>query len=499
MLASRYATWLTGAVALAVALRAPFVFDTPEPDEGGYLLVARNWHVGDASLYGRYWVDRPPLLLLLYKAADSWGRYGVRMLGCLAVVVLVLAAAAAARAVAGRRASVTAAWVAAALGSSYALAAYEVDGELLAAALVMTSCALTLWAVYRAHGAGGRLVASVLAGIAGVAAIATKQNFADGLVFAAALLAACRVAGSPERRRLGAVLAGGLAGVGIALGALAVWVLTSGVGIADLAYATYGFRLDGDRVIGEGPIGAPAERVGVLLLMAVVSGLVALIVLFVVTSRGRLRDGDPVSRAVAVMVAFGVVGVVAGGSYWPHYLIQLVPAAALGAGLVADRPSAATWARRCAALAVSASLVASCVGAVLGAAPGAPEASVQTMGHWLHRSAHRGDTVVVTYGHANVVLESGLVSPYPYLWSLPTRVRDPRLELLTRTLSGPRAPTWVVEWNDFDSFGLDRHRRLASVVRRRYHRVVSLCGHDVYLLDSRRREPAAASGPCGEV
>ena len=98
-----------------------------------------------------------------------------------------------------------------------------------------------------------------------------------------------------------------------------------------------------------------------------------------------------------------------------------------------------------------------------------------------------------------MLLESGLVSPYPYLWSLPTRVRDPRLELLTRTLSGPRAPTWVVEWNDFDSWGLDRHHRLAAVVRRRYHRVASLCGHEVYLLDSRRREPAAASGPCGEV
>jgi hypothetical protein len=92
---------------------------------------------------------------------------------------------------------------------------------------------------------------------------------------------------------------------------------------------------------------------------------------------------------------------------------------------------------------------------------------------------------VITYGHANVLLPAGLSSPYPYLWSLPARVRDPNLKLLISTVEGPRAPTWIVEWNSFDSWGLDADRRLAQAVFENYHMVAVVAGHNVYRLDRR--------------
>jgi len=36
-------------------------------------MVARQWQGGGSSLYGDQWVDRPPLLLLIFKAADGLG------------------------------------------------------------------------------------------------------------------------------------------------------------------------------------------------------------------------------------------------------------------------------------------------------------------------------------------------------------------------------------------------------------------------------------------
>ena len=59
-------------------------------DEGGYLMVARQWSPG-SSLYGNYWVDRPPLLIELFSLAG--GPLGLRLIGLCAVLTSVLLAA----------------------------------------------------------------------------------------------------------------------------------------------------------------------------------------------------------------------------------------------------------------------------------------------------------------------------------------------------------------------------------------------------------------------
>ena len=77
---------------LTAAARLPFTTRPLSSDEGGFLLVASQWSPG-RSLYGNYWVDRPPLLIAFFGLADRLGgQVPLRILGTgLAVVSVVLA------------------------------------------------------------------------------------------------------------------------------------------------------------------------------------------------------------------------------------------------------------------------------------------------------------------------------------------------------------------------------------------------------------------------
>src|SRR5436190_2014618 len=112
----RASAWLLVATAIVVAvgLRLPTLGRPLEPDEAGLLMVAGQWHPGGGSLYGSYWVDRPPVLIGLFEIADQLGgAVPLRILGCLAAAAVILLAALLGRAVAGEgRRGVTAVWTA---------------------------------------------------------------------------------------------------------------------------------------------------------------------------------------------------------------------------------------------------------------------------------------------------------------------------------------------------------------------------------------------------
>jgi hypothetical protein len=75
---------------------------------------------------------------------------------------------------------------------------------------------------------------------------------------------------------------------------------------------------------------------------------------------------------------------------------------------------------------------------------------------YLDRHAQAGESAVVVFGGANILRELDLDCPYPYLWSLPVRVRDPHLEVLTTVLAGPQRPEWVVvSYRSLGLWGLD--------------------------------------------
>lgn len=399
------------AVVFTVVLRLPFIAEPLKPDEAGYLLVGQ-WHLFDGRMYGAYWVDRPPLLLVLFKAVAPLAEpVGVRALGCLLVVVLVVASAVSEYTIAGARGARWAALTAACLGSSFAIGATEVDGELVAAPFVAVCCAATLAAVHRARRPGTQVLLAGLAGLAGTSAVLVKQNFVDGLVFAAVLLTVA-IARDPTRRRsLVRILAVGAVTVLLVGAAVLAWATLAGPGVGALVYAMYGFRLDA-AAIGTGSFARPGSRLVLMIAFAAASGMLVMIWWVARYTIVANRRRSLLSLAVGVMLVSGLVGIVGGGSYWLHYLLQLVPCLALGAAVVLRT----SWPRRPCQLTAGFAAVSAVVATVFGVATAAsgrgPDASVISAADVLHRSAHPGDTAVVTYGTANLLAATGMTSPY---------------------------------------------------------------------------------------
>jgi len=484
---------VTGSALLAGVLHLLFLTGDLQPDEGGYLVVARQWQTAGPLLYGDAWVDRPPGLLVLFGLADDLGPYGVRLLATLVAVLLVLAAGSAGWAAGGGRAARWSAVSAAALVASPLLGAYELDGELLAAPLVMLSVASVLHAARNDGAWPTRMVLAVVSGAAATYAVLVKQNFVDGLVFAGVLLGMHWLRASVPRRNLFRLAGAFALGMVAVVSALLFWAHQNDR-LAQLWYAMYGFRVDALGVLDTGPLTAPELRLLGLLGLGVAGGVLYLAAGALTVLRRDIAGGRPVPTAFAATLCVEVVGVSLGASYWPHYLVQLVPMVALGCGLAAARPSAPVpWLRGLVALAAATTLVAAPVMAGVDAVKGNDATRV---GEWLAASSRPADTVVVTYSHPNALEASGLTSPYPYLWSLPVRTLDPDVSRMRHLLAGPDAPTWVVQWDRFDGWGLDRSGRLAATVARHYGRFGQVCGHAVWLHDGARRTPAPAPGGC---
>ena len=110
-----------------------------------------------------------------------------------------------------------------------------------------------------------------------------------------------------------------------------------------------------------------------------------------------------------------------------------------------------------------------------------------TVGAFVQRSAHPGDTATVLFGKADVQQATGLRSPYEHLWTLPMRTLDPHLANLQAVLRGPAAPTWVVAWGDLDPWNIDAHGRTRLALATHYRPVARVCGQG--RLPARRGAP----------
>ena len=485
-----------GVAALAGVLRLPFLGAPVSPDEAGFLLVARQWQPG-SSLYGEHWVDRPPLLLDLFRIADQLGGVtALRLLGCLATAAAVLGVGLAVRRVADDGAAVAGGTVAAALLVSPLLGTVMVNGELLAAPFI----ALGVWATVVAVQAATRATGSTSswgwpaagAGAFATAAVLVKQNMLDVIVFAAvAGIVTWRQGRLPItdlRGMAGAFAGGAVVTMTLVLGAAEL----RGTGPGSVFYAMYPFRWDAIGVMGHIPLTARLARLGALasneLLSAAPLVLVAL-ALLLARSRSRLHGlRGAVAVASLALALFGGASIVAGGSYWSHYLVQLAVPTALAAGiLVSLAPRAG---RSAVALVVVAAMVA-WTGGLFHRTP-TPGLGV---GVAVGRAAHPGDTIVSAFGDADIVYASRLQSPYTYLWSLPARTLDPHLTDLAGLLAGPRAPTWLTVRGPHTQAMLESAGS-GPVIRDRYHAVAQICGRTIYLRGGLQRPPPHSSGGC---
>ena len=295
----------------------------------------------------------------------------------------------------------------------------------------------------------------VAAGALAVAAAAVKQSEVDVAVAAVAVIAALlwRRAWTTAARAVAAFAAGAAATTAVIL----AWAAANGTGPVGLWDAVVTFRGQAAEVISASASSATDERAHLLLTSFLVSGAAGLLVVGLLPGRrrGRTLPPDPLDvRLVApVLLAWELVVVVAGGSYWLHYLIATVPGLVLlVVATVRHRPERWRWTAGVLAYSAVAAVAAVVALAVTGRGT-SPEVEV---GQYLAAHKSPGDTGVVAFGDPAMLEASGLSSPYPLLWSLPVRVRDPHLAEFTRVLAGPDRPTWVVvDGASLDTWGVD--------------------------------------------
>ena len=476
-------------------------------DEGGFTMVAHFWRDPGAYLYGPLWVDRPPGLIGVFAVADSLGPFGPRLVVTAVAGLAVLTAADAATLLAGRRAGTWAAWAAFAFYCSALLEAQMLNGELVASTAVLLAMDATLRAdrVASTRAAVWRL--GLAAGAAAAAAALMKQSFVDGITFGVVLLGLRMVRGRRDRpgsHLEASALAAFLTGTSLTLVAVATWAAAQ-VKLDDLVYAVGGFRFDAARVLASWSPAAPIHRLQMLAVLVLVTGLGLLLLVSLASSWPFLRHPSPTTLAFAAAAAVEVVGIVAGGSYWAHYLIALVPVTVLTAGVIgvsSDRWTA-RWARRRGSPGtgirglVVAAVVVTVVTTPVAVAAVHRESAAATVGRWVGASARAGDSITVLYTHANAAQASGLPPAYPYAWSLPLRTLDPHLDLLVKTLEGQRAPTWVVQWDPLHYWGLDPHDRLEATLASHYREVGEVCGVPVLLQRGVDRRLAPVPGCSG--
>jgi hypothetical protein len=489
------------AAALAAALfRFPGLLYPLGSDESGYTLVARTWDPQPDSVYGRYWVDRPPTLIALIRLSDMiGGAYFIRVVAAVGCAVLVALSAATARAALryagetdGRFVGRTGAWtavLAAAFTSTSMIDPIMAKGEILGIPFVMLSFYLALRALTRDRVDARALVFAFGAGLAALLGQGMKQNLVAGLVFGGALLVGSRLSHritTGQFLRLGAAA---LAGAAVPIAGTVAWALVEGVHLDTLWYAVYGFRSDALEVIaaegGDGPV-----RRGLLLIGIAVGTGVAFVLAGVLLHRRRVWAFDrALAVATALVVLVDALALLLGGSFWRPYLFALVPGVVLcTALLLAVREHVAQRARFLVVAAAVVSVLATGIWTAIDLAGLSPSDASRT-GRALGRAAEPGDTIVVYGGRSEIVLTSGMESPYEHLWSLPMRSLDPDLSELRAVLTGPDAPTWMVLWAPESAWG-GKGRVLRPVLDELYRPHGRACnGGRVYLRAGLVRPP----------
>ncbi|HEV2798196.1 MAG TPA: hypothetical protein VGV65_11300 [Nocardioides sp.] len=490
------------AVAAFVA-RFPSLLWPLRPDEAGFLLVARAWRPEAESVYGHYFVDRPPPIIWLMQATDGvGGAYTHRLVGAVGCALLVLAAGAATREVARRAGLVdptavrrTTAWVA--VGTAALVGNAQIDpvaakGELFGIPLVMASCWLSLRAVRRIS-AGDAFWAGFLA----MLAVGLKQSIVGGLVFGGVLLVGSVLARQLPWRATGRCALAAVAGAAVPVAAVVVWALVVGVRLEALWYTAVSFRSDANRTIATQAADGATGRIWVLVLVFIGIGMLVLVVCFLAQLPGLLRlDAVPVV-AVLVMLAVDLAALAVSGSYWMPYLFVPIPPVALALALLLsnDRVRGTRDRANPAAIAfVVASSVVALVGWTGAWVGGRVPVEVRT-GQALDAIAQPGDRVLVYGGRADIQWATHASSPYPHLWSLPMRTLDPGLDDLRSVLTGNNPPTWFVEAVYINTWSELGTRPVESSLIRKYEFVVTACDrYRIYHLNT--VEPVSVTVDC---
>jgi hypothetical protein len=464
--------WVLVAALASGAWRLAFLTRPLAPDEAGLLLIARQWSAG-SSLYGDYFVDRPPGLVAFFWFADALGgETALRLLTALAAVTATLLAARLGTVLTGEGQGGTAAAVATALFLSLpTFGVLDTNAEMLACPAVLAGLVLLAEAWRRgATRPRAALLLAAAAGCAGAVAVGLKQNILD--VFVVAVVVAAYLAATGRWRPALFGLAAGAVGALASVGLLVAGASWRGTSPAELWEALYTFRLEAAVVIGEAASEATSQR-GLELLGSLLLSGAALLVIGGLWAAGGMRveayGGLSLRALLAVLLGYEAIGVALGGSYWLHYQLLLTPGLALAAATIAV--AGPRW-RMVLRGALGWTAAVAVVGLVVASQRDLAEPVDRAVIDYLDANARPGDTAIIGFGRPNILVETGLTSPYPQLWSLPVRVLDPELRQLTQVLRSPQRPTWVVaKGRSLASWGVDAS--VANQVLRQHYEVAA--------------------------
>ena len=474
--------------ALVAVVRLSYVLRPLRNDEGGYLLSARQWRTGGEFMYGDFFVDRPPLLMLLFRIAalTEWDQ-AVRALVIPFVLAAVVAGWWAGFLLAGPTGGRWAAVTAAAFLCSPGVGSEQADGELFGATFVLIAIALALSA-WHADTRRSQVSWAAAAGAAAACAPLVKQSLAEGLLVLGGLVVLGWWGGARSHARR--VAGAGLLGALVPCGAVVLWLVAAGIAPADAWHDLVGSRgVAFDLLWATGP-DDNVYRIGQLLVLGTLTGLLPVVLVWF-AGRRSAEHRSPGGALITLLLVFGLVGVASGGAYWPPYLLQLVPAAVLAVGALAPSASVpGAWMRRVGRVVAAVALLGA-VGSNVVYAVVPSTWSSQRTGEWLAESKAAGDTGLVVYGLPAILETADMTSPYPHLWSAALRTVDPEQTRLRATLEGRAAPEWIVQINGFDAWGIDDGNRLRDLVGQRYRVVTEICGYPVWLRQDLTRDLAA--------
>ncbi|MEV4704955.1 hypothetical protein [Actinoplanes sp. NPDC049316] len=423
---------IAAAVVVAVLLRVPFLFTGLSTDEGGYAYVARQWARGDL-LYSDVWLDRPQGLLLTYRAllAIDESGWAIRLGVVLAGAILTVAVAAIGWGLAGRAAGVVAAWLYAVVGVAPHLEGMTLNGELLASVPSTVSIALAVLWWRRGRSLWWLAGAGVLAGVA----LTMKQSGIDGVLVGLLVLVLAR-RGKP---------------VPVFLAGVALPLLASALHGLAVGWSAYWTALVGYQLSALGGSGSNAStrwtdlgRQAGDIALGVVPVLLVSLLGWRVLDRGA-------RRLLGVWLFAGFIGINLGGSYWPHYFVQPLPALVVLAA-VAVIGVRAGW-RRWALAAVATVPTLVWLAALVPMSPGgradtipydALAARDDRIAAVIRASTGPDDRIYVLESEAYLYFAADREASYPYLWGKPIDKIPDALPRLRAMLASPQRPVLVV-------------------------------------------------------
>jgi 4-amino-4-deoxy-L-arabinose transferase-like glycosyltransferase len=310
--------WGTAALALAAALlsvllRFPFLSVPLTADEAGYAYVA-TWLARGQALYRDLWFDRPQGIFLIYGAILAlFGEEteAIRLAAGIYNALTTLLVFLLGRRLVGTNGALAAAFLFALASSSPGIEGFTANGELF---MNLPACAALLLALQRRYVLAGALLA--------VAAL-VKPTALPGAAAAVGLVVWTQ-ATAVRARLTGAAW--------VALGSLLVTApfVWHGVvsGPDDFWYAVVGFRVEEHSALSAGAQFFDELRQSGPHVTWAVFPVWLLVALWVRRGHWRTSSG----RILAAFLVGSVAGAAAGGYWYWHYFVGILPPAALMAG-----------------------------------------------------------------------------------------------------------------------------------------------------------------------